>query len=113
MLGAGPRPPGRAGKQASLARGAHAPGAGRPSRRVLPPRAQVHHTVYMWPMVAFATATVLNILSYIFERRTTKKQLCFLAIYISSAAFIYEFLAWQGWAPIYVTASGRPNSILR
>lgn len=84
-----------------------------PIRPLLRHRLQVHHTVYMWPMAAFATATALNILSFIFERRTTKKQLCLLAVYISSAAFLYEFLAWQGWAPIYVTASGRPNSILR
>lgn len=38
---------------------------------------------------------------------------CFLAVYISSVAFLYEFLAWNQWAPIYVTATGRPSSILR
>ncbi len=38
---------------------------------------------------------------------------CFLAAYISFVAFVYEFLAWKRWAPIYTTATGRPNSILR
>lgn len=34
-------------------------------------------------------------------------------MYISSVACVYEFLAWAQLAPIYVTATGRPNSIFR
>ena len=146
---------------------------------------QVPDTVYMWPMVAFATAILLNLLSMGFERRPVKRQLCFLvggwvgaggccrrradggsaggdggmqisacvapgsvrqrswrategggqppprlprcdssvvtccrrrapqAVYISGVAFVYEFLAWKRTAPIYITASGRPLSLLR
>ncbi|GAB4816203.1 hypothetical protein N2152v2_003249 [Parachlorella kessleri] len=74
---------------------------------------EVEQNIYVWPMVAFATTTLLNVISWAFERRTTKKQLCFLAAYISFVAFVYEFLAWKRWAPIYTTATGRPNSILR
>ncbi|PSC67347.1 Non-motile and phage-resistance [Micractinium conductrix] len=75
--------------------------------------AAVPDTVYMWPMVAFATAILLNLLSMGFERRPVKRQLCFLAVYISGVAFVYEFLAWKRTAPIYITASGRPLSLLR
>lgn len=64
-------------------------------------------------MVAFATAILLNLLSMAFERRPVKRQLCFLAAYISGVAFIYEFLAWKRAAPIYITAAGRPISLLR
>lgn len=39
---------------------------------------QVPDTVYMWPMVAFATAILLNLLSMAFESRPVKRQLCFL-----------------------------------
>jgi len=67
----------------------------------------------MWPMVAFATAILLNLLSMSFERRPVKRQLCFLAVYISGVAFVYEFLAWKRSAPIYLTASGRPLSLMR
>ena len=70
-------------------------------------------TVNMWPMVAFATAILLNLLSMVFERRPVKRQLCFLAAYISGVAFIYEFLAWKQAAPIYTSASGRPLSLMR
>lgn len=41
--------------------------AARPSR-------QVPDTVYLWPTVAFATASVLNLLSLAFERRSSKMQ---------------------------------------
>lgn len=64
-------------------------------------------------MVAFTTAMLLNTLSWMFELRAARRQLCFLAVYISGVAFTYEFLAWSRIAPIYVTASGRPISILR
>lgn len=74
---------------------------------------QVPSTIYLWPMVAFATTVLLNVLSSLFEQRAARKQLCFLAAYISGVAFVYEFLAWCKVAPIYVTASGRPNSLLR
>lgn len=74
---------------------------------------QVNDNVYMWPMVAFATAILLNLLSMAFERRPVKRQLCFLAAYISGVAFVYEFLAWKHAAPIYITAAGRPISLLR
>lgn len=74
---------------------------------------QVPSTIYLWPMVAFATTVLLNVLSSLFEQRAARKQLCFLAAYISGVAFVYEFLAWYRVAPIYVTASGRPNSLLR
>ena len=67
----------------------------------------------MWPMVAFATAILLNLLSMVFERRPVKRQLCFLAAYISGVAFIYEFLAWKQAAPIYTSATGRPLSLMR
>lgn len=70
-------------------------------------------TLYMWPMVAFATAVLLNLLALAFERRPVKRQLCFLAVFISGVAFVYEFLAWKQSAPIYVTATGRPISLLR
>ena len=50
-------------------------------------RLQVPPTVYMWPMVAFATAILLNLLTVAFERRPVKRQLCFLAVYISGAPF--------------------------
>lgn len=69
--------------------------------------------MYMWPMVAFATAILLNLLSMVFERRPVKRQLCFLAVFISGVAFVYEFLAWNQVAPIYITAAGRPVSLLR
>lgn len=36
---------------------------------------QVPPTIYMWPMVGFATASALNLISLAFERRTTKRQL--------------------------------------
>jgi len=39
----------------------------------------------MWPMVAFATAVLLNLLSMAMERRPVKRQLCFLNVYISGA----------------------------
>jgi signal transduction histidine kinase/CheY-like chemotaxis protein len=74
---------------------------------------QINPNTYLWPMIAFATTMLLNFLSWLFEQRAARKQLCFLAIYISSVAFIYEFLAWQQQAPIFVTAGGRPNSLLR
>ncbi|KAL4447416.1 hypothetical protein ABPG75_004635 [Micractinium tetrahymenae] len=74
---------------------------------------EVNDPVYMWPMVAFATAILLNLLSMAFERRPVKRQLCFLAAYISGVAFVYEFLAWKRAAPIYITAAGRPISLLR
>jgi hypothetical protein len=74
---------------------------------------QVPANVYMWPMVAFATAILLNLLSMVFERRPVKRQLCFLAVFISGVAFVYEFLAWNQVAPIYITAAGRPVSLLR
>lgn len=78
-----------------------------------PPFRQVNAAVYMWPMVAFATAILLNLLSMAFEKRPVKRQLCFLAVYISGVAFVYEFLAWKRAAPIYITAAGRPISLLR
>ena len=56
---------------------------------------------------------LLNSLSWVFESRNDRRQLCFLAIYISSVAFVYEFLAWREHAPIFETATGRPNSLLR
>jgi bacteriorhodopsin len=34
-------------------------------------------------------------------------------MYISGVAFVYEFLAWEQLAPVYITASGRPVSLLR
>ncbi len=74
---------------------------------------QVPATLYMWPMVAFATAVLLNLLALAFERRPVKRQLCFLAVFISGVACVYEFLAWKQRAPIYVTATGRPISLLR
>lgn len=64
-------------------------------------------------MVAFATALLLNTLSWLFEQRPARKQLCFLAVYISGVAFVYEFLAWCQLAPVFITAAGRPNSLLR
>lgn len=64
-------------------------------------------------MIAFATAVLLNLLSWVFERRTARRQLCFLALFICFVAFVYEFLAWRKLAPIFETASGRPNSLLR
>ncbi|PRW60699.1 hybrid sensor histidine kinase response regulator [Chlorella sorokiniana] len=75
--------------------------------RVVPP------TVYMWPMVAFATAVLLNLLSMAMERRPVKRQLCFLNVYISGVAFVFEFLAWKQSAPIYINAAGRPTSLMR
>lgn len=50
------------------------------------PRPQVPPTVYMWPMVAFATAVLLNLLSMAMERRPVKRQLCFLNVYISGSS---------------------------
>lgn len=35
---------------------------------------QVPNTVYLWPTVAFVTASVLNLLSLAFERRSSKMQ---------------------------------------
>ena len=67
----------------------------------------------MFPMVAFATATVLNLLSLAFERRSSKAHLCFLAAYISSCACLFEFLSWAKLVPIYVSAAGRPISLAR
>ncbi len=64
-------------------------------------------------MVAFATTMLLNFLSWIFELRPARKQLSTLAIYISFVAFLYEFLAWHQMAPIFITAAGRPNSLMR
>lgn len=64
-------------------------------------------------MVAFATTMLLNTLSWIFEQRPARKQLSTLAVYISGVAFLYEFLAWAQMAPIFITATGRPNSMLR
>jgi signal transduction histidine kinase/DNA-binding response OmpR family regulator len=74
---------------------------------------QVPATVYLWPMVAFATAMLLNFLSWLFELRPARRQLSTLAIYISFVAFLYEFLAWNQTAPIFITAAGRPNSLMR
>jgi len=74
---------------------------------------QVPSTVYLWPMVAFATAMMLNFLSWIFELRPARRQLSALAIYISFVACLYEFLAWRQTAPIFITAAGRPNSLGR
>lgn len=74
---------------------------------------QVPATVYLWPMVAFATAMMLNFLSWIFELRPARKQLSTLAVYISFVACLYEFLAWKQTAPIFITAAGRPNSLMR
>lgn len=74
---------------------------------------QVPQNVYLWPMVAFATTMLLNTLSWIFEQRPARKKLSTLAVYISAVAFLYEFLAWAQMAPIFITATGRPNSMLR
>ena len=74
---------------------------------------QVPAPVYMWPMVAFATAMLLNALSWSFEQRPARRQLCFLAVYISGVAFVYEALAWHRAAPIYTSPNGRPTSLLR
>jgi signal transduction histidine kinase/FixJ family two-component response regulator len=64
-------------------------------------------------MIAFATTVMLNFLSWIFELRPARKQLSILAIYISFVACLYEFLAWNQTAPIFITAAGRPNSLMR
>ena len=78
-----------------------------------PPPPQVPPSVYMWPTVAFGTAVLLNFMAIAFERRPAKRQLCFLAAYISCVAAVYECLAWQRRAPIYITPAGRPLSLLR
>eukprot|EP00887_Chlorella_sp_A99_P003023 scaffold9.g3023.t1 len=49
--------------------------------------AEVPHPIYLWPLVAFVTAAVLNLLSLAFERRSSKMQLCFLATYISTGVW--------------------------
>jgi len=69
--------------------------------------------IYLWPLIAFATALLLNSISWMFERRPARQQLCFLATYISGVAFVFEFLAWQNMAPIYINPAGRPISIMR
>lgn len=56
------------------------------------PRPQVPPTVYMWPMVAFATAVLLNLLSMAMERRPVKRQLCFLNVYISGSAPLWPWV---------------------
>lgn len=40
-------------------------------------------------------------------------QLCLLSTYISAVAFLFEFLAWARLAPVVVSASGRPLSLMR
>lgn len=77
------------------------------------PTHQVPQAVYIWPMVAFATATVLNLASACLELRPIKRQLCFLAAYITFTALVFEALAAQGRAPIFYSVSGRPVSLLR
>ena len=69
--------------------------------------------LYLWPTVAFATAMLLNTVSWLFETRTAKKQLCFMAVYISGVAFWFSWLSWRGHAPIYLSAAGRPTSLMR
>jgi hypothetical protein len=64
-------------------------------------------------MIAFATTVLLNAISWAFELRPARKQLCFLATYISGVALAYEALAWARLAPVFVSAAGRPISLLR
>lgn len=64
-------------------------------------------------MIAFATALLLNSMSWLFDRRPDRQQLCFLTTYISGVAFVYEYLAWKQYAPVIVTAYGRPISLMR
>ena len=75
--------------------------------------AEVPATTYTWPMAAFGCALFLNISSWVFEHHPTRRQLCFLVLYISGIAFLYELSAWNEMAPIFLTASGRPISLLR
>ncbi|KAL6769835.1 HKR1 [Auxenochlorella protothecoides x Auxenochlorella symbiontica] len=75
--------------------------------------AEVPQAIYIWPMVAFATATVLNLASACLELRPIKRQLCFLAAYITATALVFEALAARGRAPIFWSVSGRPVSLLR
>ena len=73
----------------------------------------VDSSLYVWPMAAFLCSVFLNLSSWIFEHHPTRRQLCFLVIYISLIAFLYELAAWYKIAPIFLTASGRPHSVMR
>ena len=69
--------------------------------------------LYSMPVAAFGCALFLNLSSWMFETHRTRQQLCVLVTYISGVAFLYELLAMTGHAPIYLTPSGRPHSVMR
>ena len=76
-------------------------------------REEVPSSLYSWPMTAFGSAFFLNISSWVFEHHPTRRQLCFLVMYISGIAFLYEFCSWYELTPVVLTATGRPNCLLR
>jgi signal transduction histidine kinase len=74
---------------------------------------QIPRLLYSLPVAAFGCAVFLNMSSWMFEAHRSRQQLCVLVIYISGIAFLYELLALYGDAPIFLTASGRPHSVMR
>lgn len=63
-------------------------------------RAQVAEEAYQWPMVAFGTAFMINIVTFILECEPSKQQLALLSCYINLLACINDFLSWKGVQPI-------------
>lgn len=74
---------------------------------------QVDSRAYQWPMVAFGTALMLNLLTLLFERKTSKFELALVAMYINLVAAMSDYLNWQGRAPIVRDAWGQGVQVTR
>lgn len=62
--------------------------------------------VYMYSQAAFATATVLNLLSFLFEDTAEKKQLAMLSAIIKGISCHCDYLIVTGKAVVKFDAQG-------
>jgi bacteriorhodopsin len=61
---------------------------------------------YYWPLSAFVTALMMNILTLLFERGNVKRQLALLACYINLLAASSDLINVNGWAYLGVDSLG-------
>ncbi|KAL6761671.1 chlamyopsin-5 [Haematococcus lacustris] len=75
--------------------------------------AEVDGMAYQWPMVAFGTAFMLNVMLVAFERGSVKFQLAMVACYINLLAGLNDYLSWKCKVPIMRDAFNQGFMITR